>query len=202
MKIIIITIAVFLIACPVFAAQKGKASGHIYTNDDLEERVIPSETDVQPPAKPVAETKVKYEADGRRIEISREILLPGKTDGPQKNSQAAVKSPEDPAVTIKNLEPLLKQKWQGMTAELLKGNIEKVLAYFAPENRAKYRTIFSRYNPNEINARFSGVYDLRLYEINGAVAECIALRREDSGTKSYPVRFVKPADGNWLIDGL
>jgi hypothetical protein len=198
MKIIIIAIAILLISATVYAAQKERGGAPVFTNADLDERSIPSE----PQKDSGTETKVKYDAEGRRIEISREILLPRKTDKPQNSAKSTNKSPEDPAASRKKLEALLKQKWQGMITALLKGEIEKVLSYFTPGSRDKYRSIFSRYNSNEIRTRFSGVYDLKLDNVNSSVAECGALRKEEGETNIYPVRFVRLAEDNWMIDEL
>jgi hypothetical protein len=198
MNIIIITIAILLITSSVFAGQKEQGGAPVFTNADLEERTIPSE----PQKDSGTETKVKYDAEGRRIEISREILLPRKNDKPQNSAKSTNKSPEDPAASRKALEALLKQKWQGMITALLKGEIETVLSYFTPGSRDQYRSIFSRYNAYEIKTRFAGVYDLTLENVDGSFAQCQALRKEEGETNKYPVRFVRLDDGNWMIEGL
>jgi hypothetical protein len=100
------------------------------------------------------------------------------------------------------MDALLRAKWEEMKGMLVGGDIENSLSYFIPPVRDKYRRIFSELGSGELNAIFTSNYELQLDTLFDREAECGALRLENGRNYSYPVMFIRDADGLWRIGVL
>jgi hypothetical protein len=100
------------------------------------------------------------------------------------------------------MDALLRAKWEEMKGMLVGGDIENYLSYFIPPVRDKYRRIFSELGSGELNAIFTSNYELQLDTLFDREAECGALRLENGRNYSYPVMFIRDADGLWRIGVL
>ncbi len=97
---------------------------------------------------------------------------------------------------------LFRAKWEGMKTVLAAGDIESSLSYFLLPVRDKYRRMFTELGHQTLNSIFSSNYDLKLDTLSDREAECGALRLENGKSYSYPVMFIKDADGLWKIGVL
>ena len=109
------------------------------------------------------------------------------------------------AVVVLNrekLDALLKGKWEKMKQALVKGDVEGGLGYLIPASRDLYRNVLAELGPELLTDRLSSIYGLKLDIFYGRLAECGALRDIDGVVYSYPVIFIKDADGIWKIKGF
>lgn len=109
------------------------------------------------------------------------------------------------AITVMNrnqLDMLLKAKWEGMKGELMAGNIEGALMYFAMSSRNRYRDLLAEFTQEQLAGILSNVIGFDIESLNDGSAECEATRNETAGEYSYPVTFVRDGMGLWKIMGL
>ena len=97
---------------------------------------------------------------------------------------------------------LLREKWEGLKAALMGGDVEKAVKYFVAGGQNEYRQIFTGLSGDDINSIFSGINEFEIDTLSGRVAECGVDRVEAGGTYSYPVTYVRDENGIWMIMGF
>ena len=106
------------------------------------------------------------------------------------------------ALSKAELESRLISKWDGMKADLLRGNSGAALSFFVSGSQDRYRQVLEELGEAKIKAIFSSLMEIKLYTLSGRFANCGAIRRESGGIYSYPVTFVQDENGIWKIMGF
>ncbi len=101
---------------------------------------------------------------------------------------------------LKNLDIMLKRKWNSMRSALEQNDIDKAVSYFHHEIRDMYWKNFAELKP-ENRKRISkdlAKISMMKFEINKAIYEVTSgLKKGES--LSFLVTFVKDIDGEWVI---
>jgi hypothetical protein len=103
------------------------------------------------------------------------------------------------------VDALLKAKWNGMKAALMAGNIEGALLFFTPEQRARFRTLFTALSA-QLPQIAQDMQDIQLVYLVESRAKYRLRRTHLYGgqfvTFSYYVYFLQDAAGLWSIEGF
>jgi hypothetical protein len=101
------------------------------------------------------------------------------------------------------IDALLKSKWNGMKAALVTNDIERALVFFTPEQRGRYRTLFTVLG-GQIAQIAAGMEDIQLLTVLENRAKYALNRTEVYGgeavTLTYYVYFIQNATGLWSIE--
>ncbi len=100
---------------------------------------------------------------------------------------------------LKELDTLLKGKWNGMLKALGQNDIEKALSYFHHTVSNRYREIFKTLNPDGRKKIGRDLANIQIVEVvtNTAIYE---ITSELKGEKtSFQLAFVKDLHGEWVI---
>jgi hypothetical protein len=95
-------------------------------------------------------------------------------------------------------DSLLRDKWNLLTSYLRQGNEEKALELIHPTERKNYAIMFQALR-NQMPQIVSTEIDFKLTEIRDNRAEYELITKEDAGTYSYEVIFLKDQEGSWYI---
>ncbi|MDA8240573.1 MAG: hypothetical protein M0Z67_09425, partial [Nitrospiraceae bacterium] len=121
------------------------------------------------------------------------------------DDQGNIYSDTIPVVVLnkKKLDALLKEKWEGMKAALLAGDMEKGLSYIIRSAQSRYREAF-QVIIEELPHIVSAMQPIELiYLVENAAKYRINRVQDVDGqqrTFSYYIYFTKDAIGNWKID--
>jgi hypothetical protein len=106
--------------------------------------------------------------------------------------------------TLKEIDPLLREKWESMRQDLAAGNIEEAMQYFVLDKREAFRKVFE--NSSEAAALLKNVENLELVESQSDISSVRYILDFDPGMKnekmilSSHVIFVRDIeDGLWKI---
>ena len=99
----------------------------------------------------------------------------------------------------KEIEGQLKGIWGEMNTKLSAGDIEGTLAFFVEAKKEKYRKTFTEMSRDTLTAMFIKS-EISLNEVRADMAECFASGALEGMHFSYPVSFMKDADGKWKIN--
>lgn len=118
----------------------------------------------------------------------------------EKHNDMNEKCANHPCDAEKNeIEGQLKLIWGEMSSKLISGDIEGTLAFFVAPKREKYRKTFTEMNKDSLTSMFSKS-EISLNELRDGMAECFASGTLEGMHYSYPVSFMKDADGKWKIN--
>jgi len=102
-------------------------------------------------------------------------------------------------VTAKDgLDALLRQKWEGMKAAVLAGNIQQSLDYYHDDTRQKYSDTFTALG-GQLASLLSVPERLILLQVNESNAVYEYIVTEDGGDYSYQLSFRQDSNGIWKI---
>ena len=101
---------------------------------------------------------------------------------------------------LKELDILLKGKWNGMLKALGQNDTEKALSYFHHTASDKYRKIFKTLNPDSKQKIGNDLANIHLVEVvmNTAIYE-IKSKLKKGEEPSFQLAFVKDLHGEWVI---
>jgi hypothetical protein len=101
---------------------------------------------------------------------------------------------------LKELDILLRGKWNGMLKALEQNNTEKALSYFHHTVSEKYRKIFKTLNPDSKKKIGKDLANIHLVEVvmNSAIYEITSNLKKDE-KPSFQLAFVKDLHGEWVI---
>jgi hypothetical protein len=102
----------------------------------------------------------------------------------------------------KEVEGQLKRVWGEVRTKLTAGDIEGALAFFDASSRASYRKTFTEMGKKELASVFAKSSDIRLDELHGDSAGCLAVRSWEGTDFTYPVSFARNGKGEWKIKGF
>lgn len=102
------------------------------------------------------------------------------------------------AMALTAMDNLLKGKWTFMIDALNQGNVPSALTKIAPNNQARYQTMFTVLG-NQLPSILATANAFNLISITDSVAKYKLLTTENSKTYSYEVIFIKDVDGLWKI---
>jgi len=102
----------------------------------------------------------------------------------------------------KEVEGQLKKVWGEVRTKLTAGDIEGALAFFDDSSRVSYRKTFTEMGKKELAAVFSKSSDVRLDDLHGDTAGCLAVRSWEGTNFTYPVSFARNGKGEWKIKGF
>lgn len=100
---------------------------------------------------------------------------------------------------LKELDILLREKWNGMLNALEQNNIEIALSYFHHTASDRYRKLFKTLNPDARKKIGKDLANIQIVEVvtNTAIYE---ITSELKGEKSsFQLAFVKDSHGEWVI---
>jgi alpha-tubulin suppressor-like RCC1 family protein len=92
--------------------------------------------------------------------------------------------------------------WNRLKTALLIGDIETALNEVVDSKKDEYRNMFTQLGVDKINSLLANNTDFELDIYRDNTAECGVIREESDGVYSYPVGFVKDANGVWKIRGF
>jgi hypothetical protein len=98
----------------------------------------------------------------------------------------------------------IKATWAEMAQAMASGNLEKAFGFFSFFSRDKMKREMSDMSKEQIKNIFSNYESIEIYTLreNDGIASCGVIRKEKSGTFSYPVSFGRDLDCKWRIRGL
>ncbi len=101
---------------------------------------------------------------------------------------------------LKELDILLKGKWNGMLKALEQNDTEKALSYFHHTASDRYRKIFETLNPDSKQKIGNDLANIHLVEVvmNTAIYE-ITSNLKKGEKSSFQLAFVKDLHGEWVI---
>ena len=101
---------------------------------------------------------------------------------------------------LKELDILLKGKWNGMLKALKQNDIDKTLSYFHHTASERYRKIFKSLNPDGRQKIGKDLANIQIVEVvkNTAIYE-ITSKLKKGETFSFQLIFVKDLHGEWVI---
>ena len=102
----------------------------------------------------------------------------------------------------KEVEAQLKKVWGEVRTKLTTGDIEGALVFFDDSSRKDYRKTFTEMGKKDLAALFSKSSDIRLDDLHGDTAGCLAVRIEENVNFTYPVSFARNGKGEWKIKGF
>ena len=109
--------------------------------------------------------------------------------------------------TLREIDPLLREKWESMRQELAAGNIEDALQYFISDRNAAFRKVFE--NSSGIAALLKNIENLELVESQSDTQSVRYIVDFDPGMKneklilsSYVIFVRDIEDGLWKIKFL
>jgi hypothetical protein len=97
-----------------------------------------------------------------------------------------------------DIDNLLRDKWNLMTSYLKQGNEEKALELIHPFERKDYAIMFQALR-GQMPQIMATQIELRRKKIEDNNAKYDLITKEDTGTYSYEVLFVRDQKGTWYI---
>lgn len=101
---------------------------------------------------------------------------------------------------LKELDILLRGKWNGMLKALEQNDIDKAVSYFHHSAGEKYRKIFKTLNPDGRKKIGRDLANIKIVEVvtNTAIYEITSELKKGEKT-SFQLAFVKDLHGEWVI---
>jgi hypothetical protein len=109
-----------------------------------------------------------------------------------------------PPETKDQAKQAIKATWAEMAQAMASGNLEKAFDFFPFFSRDKMKRKMADMSKEQIKNIFSNYESIGIYTLreNDGIASCGVIRKEKSGTFSYPVSFGRDLDCRWRIRSL